>query len=260
MAAVDTSELNGHGAYPRARTRDACMQEGIEQAGSAAASPSSGTSPRERRAEQHAAADPAAKLKLHAPFAEIVAPLEAVAGKRLDGSGLQACLVAFDESPEGFKRTAEGALDRGQVNPLGLLIKMVRDGDHLEEGRPATRRGPSAGRRGRKSSCCSSCGSVPLEKDQRLIIVGKKVGKALTGDDTCGICAEPLTPGAKGTIGELARLDPPVDELEFEIGWTHTACLRADHEARLEWERERSIQRSGCTHKSCQELEVCRYA
>jgi hypothetical protein len=91
----DTTELNGNGACPRVRARDAL--QGIGQAGSAAASPSSGISPREREAEQYAA---------HAAsFDAIVAPLE-VGREPLNGRGRQACLAAFDESPEGFERIA----------------------------------------------------------------------------------------------------------------------------------------------------------
>jgi hypothetical protein len=242
MAAIDATELNGNGAYPRAGTRDACMQQGIEQeqeqAGSAVASPSSGISPREREAKQHAAAHAAS-------FAAIVAPLEA-GREPLNGSGRQACLAAFDESPEGFERIAGEALERGRMNPLGLLCRMVRDRDHLKDGRPARREPASSGPPApRKSSRCSSCGSVPLAKDERLIIVGKDVGKALSAkaSDTCGICGESLRPGAKGTIGDLGRLNPrglDVDELAFAIEWSHAECLRDDREVQAEHARERS--------------------
>jgi hypothetical protein len=240
MTAVDATELNGNGAYPRAGARDACMQQVIEQqqAGSAAASPSSGISPREREAEQHAAASASS-------FDEIVAPLEA-GTERLNGSGRGACLAAFNENPEGFARIAGEALERGR-NPLGLLCRMVRDGDHLKDGQPTPRPRSSEPSAPRKSSRCS-CGSVPLEKDERLIILclaeSKKLGKS---DLPCEGCDKPVRPGAKGTIGQLCWVNPKflgVDEPEFYVEWHHVKCLRemreADREAALEWQRERS--------------------
>jgi hypothetical protein len=215
-------QANGNGAYPCAGARDACMQQEQQEAVSAAVSSSLASSrPGERETEQlHAARPVERKAELHASFDAIVAPLEAAAGKRLNGSGRTACLAAFDESPEGFERIAGKALERAQVNPLGLLIKMVRDGDHLEESRPATPREPPARR---KSSRCS-CGFVPLEKDERLVIVTKNVGKALSErDGTCGVCEKPVRPGAKGTIGQLGRLR---DDPWFEITWSHAECLK----------------------------------
>src|SRR5207249_9390877 len=120
-----------------------------------------------RRMEQEHQQPGSAAAELHASFDAIVAPLEAAAGKRLNGAGLPACRAAFNENPEGFERVAGRALERASSNPLGLLIRMVRDGDHLEERRPSTRRKPSR---------CSGCGSVPLMKEERLIIVGKRIG------------------------------------------------------------------------------------
>jgi hypothetical protein len=62
-------------------------------------------------------------------FAEIVAPLEVSIGRRLNGSGRILCLRAFEENAHGFAACAGEALRRGRENPLGLLVKMVRDGD-----------------------------------------------------------------------------------------------------------------------------------
>src|SRR5438094_681039 len=104
-------QSNGNGAYPRVRARDACMQQEQQEAVAAAVSSSRALRPEERETEQlHAAGSVERKAELHAAFAAIVAPLEAAAGKPLNGSGLPACLAAFDESPEGFARIAVVAL------------------------------------------------------------------------------------------------------------------------------------------------------
>jgi hypothetical protein len=64
-----------------------------------------------------------------AAFAEIVAPLEVRTGRRLNGPGRLQCLRAFKENEYGFGACATDALRRGRENPLGLLVKMVRDRD-----------------------------------------------------------------------------------------------------------------------------------
>jgi hypothetical protein len=71
-----------------------------------------------------------------ADFAAIIEPLEVRAGKRLNGPGLRRCRAAYDENPDGFRLVAHDALERAVVNPLGLLVRMVRDGDHLLEPPP----------------------------------------------------------------------------------------------------------------------------
>jgi hypothetical protein len=63
-------------------------------------------------------------------FAALVAPLEQATGKPLNGPGRTKCVHAFRESPEGFARLAEDALERASYNPLGLLIRMVEAGEH----------------------------------------------------------------------------------------------------------------------------------
>ena len=62
-------------------------------------------------------------------FAEIVARVEVVIGRRLNGPGRLLCLRAFEENEHGFVACVNEALRRGRENPLGLLVKMVRDGD-----------------------------------------------------------------------------------------------------------------------------------
>jgi hypothetical protein len=69
-------------------------------------------------------------------FEKAIGPLEASAGKRLNGPGLQLCRAAFRENPDGFRLIAADALARALVNPLGLLVRMVRDGDHRQEAPP----------------------------------------------------------------------------------------------------------------------------
>jgi hypothetical protein len=71
-----------------------------------------------------------------AGFDAIIEPLEASAGKRLNGPGLQLCRAAFRENPDGFQLVAKDAHARALVNPLGLLVRMVRDGDHRQEAPP----------------------------------------------------------------------------------------------------------------------------
>jgi hypothetical protein len=74
------------------------------------------------RAEGDAEAVPA--------FLALVGPLEQRARRRLTGLGRQACIRAFRTQPDGFARLCTEALARGRTNPLGLLIVMVRAGEH----------------------------------------------------------------------------------------------------------------------------------
>jgi len=61
----------------------------------------------------------------------VVAPLERRSRKALDGDGLDDCLAAFAENAEGFAWRADAALARTKYkNSLGLLVKMVRAGEH----------------------------------------------------------------------------------------------------------------------------------
>jgi len=64
-----------------------------------------------------------------ADFAEILAPLEARAGRRLNGGGRELCAQACAENDVGFRACVGEALRRGRENPLGLLVKMIQDGD-----------------------------------------------------------------------------------------------------------------------------------
>ena len=67
---------------------------------------------------------------MSAEFDDIVRPLEARACRRLGEPGRSVCLEAFYEEPDGFRRTVDAALARGNTNPIGLLVTMVRSGDH----------------------------------------------------------------------------------------------------------------------------------
>ena len=83
-------------------------------------------------------------LGMHAEppeFVALVGELEAAAGKRLRNPGRERCLRAFGESPDGFARTALSAKRRARTSPLGLLCKMVEDGEHVL---PGTMRGAGA--------------------------------------------------------------------------------------------------------------------
>jgi hypothetical protein len=64
-----------------------------------------------------------------AEFAALIAPLEQRVGRALKEPGRTECARAFAENAGAFARLAEDALTRGR-NPLALLVKMVREGDH----------------------------------------------------------------------------------------------------------------------------------
>jgi len=65
-------------------------------------------------------------------FEELIAPLEEKACRRLNGPGLIECRAAFAEHPEGFRRCTERALAKAdRYDPVGVLVRMVRDGDCL---------------------------------------------------------------------------------------------------------------------------------
>lgn len=64
-------------------------------------------------------------------FVELVAPLERAARKRLRGDARDRCLAAFRAAPEEVRILADDALGRAHTNPIGLLIRMVDDGEHL---------------------------------------------------------------------------------------------------------------------------------
>jgi len=82
-----------------------------------------------------------------ASFDATVAPLEAKAGKRLHGYGRRLCAAAFQRSPEGVERCVGELLARADTTtPLGLLVHMVREGDHLRAPAPTRRSGLDLGR------------------------------------------------------------------------------------------------------------------
>jgi hypothetical protein len=168
---------------------------------------------------------------MHGEFAEIVAPLEEAGGEPLENGGRVLCFREWRRDPEGFRRLADRALAEGRMPVCALVHWLPKD-------RPAAPREP-AGRAARKSSSdeCRSCGSVPLEKDERLIIVRREIGKALCSPDRiCSFCNEKLKPGRKGTVGELVRsqvgteydqfTDTTEYVYEYRIEWCHAKCLR----------------------------------
>jgi hypothetical protein len=66
-----------------------------------------------------------------AEFNAIVAPLEVMQGRRLDGYGRRVCMRAFMENPDGFRRLVAILGKReGVRRPLGVLIHAVDAGDH----------------------------------------------------------------------------------------------------------------------------------
>ncbi len=87
-----------------------------------------------KRASEQASEQPPAPLERPSAFDAIVRPVEAAQRFHLNGAGLGWCLRAFDEDVVGFERCAREALGRWQQGrcekPLGLLCKMVRDGDY----------------------------------------------------------------------------------------------------------------------------------
>jgi hypothetical protein len=68
---------------------------------------------------------------MHEPaaFTETVAKLEYDTGRRLSGPYRLACLRAFEQNERGFRACVDAALRRGRENKVGLLVRMVRDGD-----------------------------------------------------------------------------------------------------------------------------------
>lgn len=124
--------------------------------------------------EQHAAAasTPSKEKEVQAAaarvsdaenFAAALAPLVTQAGIPLSGPGLALCVRAFGENPEGFKRVVDHLrVRRGVRSPLGLLIRMIRDGDHHLPAPPPPSHEVAAengnGARPARSEPCPSCG------------------------------------------------------------------------------------------------------
>jgi hypothetical protein len=122
------------------------------------------------RESMHAAASSSlSERDMHAAaagFDAIIEPLEVSAGKPLYGRGRQVCLVGYEENPEGFRLIAEDAQARATRNALGLLVRMVLDGDHrLPPGRLEAIRLGHAKLNGRRAEkvlpplLCASCGA-----------------------------------------------------------------------------------------------------
>lgn len=67
-------------------------------------------------------------------FVALVFELEDFTGRRLRGNGRARCLQAFTENPAGFERILRSAQRRARLNPFGLLLTMVDDGEHRLRG------------------------------------------------------------------------------------------------------------------------------
>ena len=69
-----------------------------------------------------------------AELAVALAPLERVAGGRLNGPGRAEAARAFEEAPDGVRLVAEDcariASAGGSSNPRGLFVKRIKDGEH----------------------------------------------------------------------------------------------------------------------------------
>ncbi len=72
----------------------------------------------------------AVDAETRADFDALVVPLERQVGRPLSGPNRTKCLHAHAENPDGFRRLVDEAGHRGRVNPLGLLVRMVLDGDY----------------------------------------------------------------------------------------------------------------------------------
>jgi hypothetical protein len=82
-------------------------------------------------------------MHARARFDAIVALLEEAAGQKLNGPIRALHFAEFEAYPDGFERCARKALKRGHTNPIGLLVKMVRDGEHRRHARSAAAGAPA---------------------------------------------------------------------------------------------------------------------
>jgi hypothetical protein len=68
-------------------------------------------------------------------FLALIEELEDFTGRRVRGEARSLFLEEFAKSPGGFARCLRSALHRARLNPIGLLVTMIRDGEHLLKGR-----------------------------------------------------------------------------------------------------------------------------
>jgi hypothetical protein len=109
----------------------------------------------QQQQQQESEALKAAAALANQEFVALLAPLEAKAGRRLNGAGRGWCLRAFTENSAGFAACARDALERAESSPLGLLVRMVRDGDHRLALPPAPQTPPAVNP---KTGCtCAGC-------------------------------------------------------------------------------------------------------
>jgi hypothetical protein len=64
-------------------------------------------------------------------FTKLVTSLEVKACSRLNPPARELCLRAFLAAPESFEILARRAHEKARSSPIGLLIAMVKNGEHL---------------------------------------------------------------------------------------------------------------------------------
>jgi hypothetical protein len=64
-------------------------------------------------------------------FTQLVAGLEALVRSRLKSPARELCLEAYEAAPEGFEILVQRAREKARTNPVGLLIRMVQEREHL---------------------------------------------------------------------------------------------------------------------------------
>jgi hypothetical protein len=131
-------ELNGNGAYPRARAH-APAGEASMPAVSLSPSPALKAGERETMQASDCLPDSVSREnravgQALASFDSAIAPLEVRAGKPLRGPWRSKWEAKYAENPEGFCRVRDDVLERPQVQSVfAYFNRLLDDGDHLEE-------------------------------------------------------------------------------------------------------------------------------
>jgi hypothetical protein len=82
--------------------------------------------------EAKSSSSPKVDAREPAAFTAALDRVETLAGERLAGWGRRLAAEAFEQSPDGFVRVVDKLLARHDVRePLALLVRMLRDDDHL---------------------------------------------------------------------------------------------------------------------------------
>lgn len=126
---------------------------------------------------------------LEQEFAEVIAPLERAAGRRLAGKHRRICLEAFRRYPEGVREVSAGALADATKNPIGLFFWRIQQGWHELEPLGDVVSGESSAARFRRLRTQAVAGNANIdpaaererERDRRL--------PAAIADETCMQCA-----------------------------------------------------------------------